>query len=316
MRHSLIILVLFAFLGLFGCARENTPPLLTIPQQAFFPEGITIDAGGNLYVGSIGKGSIIRIPKGERNAVPFIANGNGLLSIIGITADQKRNILWVCSADLGLKGLSGSAPPSVQAYSLPSGALLHAFPLESGSFPNHIAIMNDGSALVSDSFRPVIYRAQLDDVTISEWSSDPRFSKLPPNPSTLVDRIGLNGIAVGKDGMAYAVKTNTGDLFRIAINPDGTAGSVEAVALTEKLNRPDGLETLTDGSLLLVEGGDRVTRLTPQGSTFTHSIVQNGLDFPTTTVTCDNTAWVVESQLEHMGNPKEAATFRVLRVDL
>lgn len=316
MRHSLRIIMLLAFIGLFGCTRGTTPSILTIPEAAFFPEGITADAGGNLYVGSIGKGTIVRIMKGEHVAVPFITDDTGLLSIIGITADATRDILWVCSMDLGIAGLTKTAPPSVRAYSLPSGKLMQVYPLEKGAFPNHIAIMHNGNALITDSFNPVIYQARLGEQTTTVWSTDPRFAALPSNPSTFVDTIGLNGITVVNDSMVYAVKTNTGNIYRIPVNPDGTAGTVSELTPQRRLERPDGLEALADGSLLIVEGGNRLTRLMPARDGAVIATVQDGLDFPTTTVTRGKQVWVVESQLEHMKSPMDAAPFRILRVDL
>ena len=46
-----------------------------------------------------------------------------------------------------------------------------------------------------------------------------------------------------------------GELFRIAVKPDGAAGEVTKLAPSRPLTLPDMLRLLEDGRFLLVEGG-------------------------------------------------------------
>jgi hypothetical protein len=68
--------------------------VITISGEHFFPEGITVDANGAFYIGSMEHGSIARVHPGMRQAEPFIPSGaNGLVSVLGVLADDARGLL-------------------------------------------------------------------------------------------------------------------------------------------------------------------------------------------------------------------------------
>lgn len=315
MKRTVLMALALAIL-MVGCAQHRVGSEISIEEPGFFPEGVTAGPDGELYIGSVTQGTIVRVGPTSNQSETFIQGHDGLLSITGIAADPVRDVLWVCSVDLGFSGVTGTAAPSVQAYALSSGKQLKTYPLEKGAFPNHVVLGKDGAAYITDSFKPVIYRTSIQGNNIEKWLVDPQFSVLPPNPTNLVHRINLNGSAFGKDGNLYAVKTNTGELYRIGLNKDGTSGPVSVVNLPRPLDRPDGLETLADGSMLVVEAGERVVRLTPEGDSFSMKTLKDHLDFPTTTITQGKTVWVVESQFQYLGSPENAKPFKLIRIDL
>lgn len=315
--HRLQISLIALLIGLLvGCSQHLQRNEISIHEIDFFPEGVTASADGTLYVGSLFKGTIAKASMKDKQTIPFIDDPEHLMSLTGITADPKRNVLWVCSVDMGFPGITDKIAPAVVAYTLDTGRLINFFPLAKGAFPNHITIGNDGQAYITDSFLPNIYMADLATEKITTWFSDKRFEVLPPNPTSIVHRINLNGIAFGADGNIYAVKTNTGEMYKITVNENGTAVESSVVELPHQLDRPDGLETLPDGSMIVVEAGSRIVRLSPKGQSFAMETIQDNLDFPTTTITLGNDIWVAESQFQHLNSPEQAAPFRLLRVPL
>src|SRR4249919_2002748 len=71
---------------------------IAINGSRVFPESVTSDAAGNIYVGSTG-GTIYRAAAGAATAEPWIAPSahNGLTSLFGVLADDGRGLLWVCN---------------------------------------------------------------------------------------------------------------------------------------------------------------------------------------------------------------------------
>jgi len=296
------------------------PDAVSLPD-GFFPEGVAAGPDGALYVGSLSRGAILRVTKDAAAAEPFIAPGtNGLVSVIGLLADPSRDVLWACSSDPGVGDLKGSSIPALKAFRLSDGSPLASFPMGKGAFCNDMALSPDGAVYVTDSFNPVIRRASLEAGRMEVWLENPRFAGPPSKPGGIGDPFNLNGATFGTDGALYAVKTNTGELFRIAVDGAGNPASVEAVALPRPLEGPDGLKTLPDGALLVVEGANRLTRIDLSADPVTLETVGQGFDFATTTVVTEDGAWVAEGQLDKLFLPEKAKEtpkpFKLTRVSL
>jgi sugar lactone lactonase YvrE len=78
---------------------------------SLLPEGTTVDAAGNFYVGSMDQGTIFKGTAASMKADPFIAAGsNDLVSVLGLYAHDASMTLWVCSSDAGNSQRKGMAP--------------------------------------------------------------------------------------------------------------------------------------------------------------------------------------------------------------
>ncbi|MBK8286590.1 MAG: hypothetical protein IPK97_17955 [Ahniella sp.] len=85
--------------------------VMSIPGDRYFPEGITVTSDGTFFVGSLFEGCIMRARAGTNSMEPFIESGaNGLVSVLGLWADEARQTLWACSSDAGNGRLTGRAP--------------------------------------------------------------------------------------------------------------------------------------------------------------------------------------------------------------
>src|SRR5262249_50928938 len=127
------------------CGARAASNEIVIPGDHTYPESITGTSDGTLYIGSLGDGGVFRVAPGASTAEPFIAKGaSGLLSVIGILADERTGTLWVCSSDLSGLGLTiptGRKPTALWSFDLKSGSTKGSVPLPGEKqFCNDMAI--------------------------------------------------------------------------------------------------------------------------------------------------------------------------------
>jgi sugar lactone lactonase YvrE len=295
---------------------------IIIPGDRYFPEGVTVAQDGTFYVGSMYEGCIMKVPPGAKAAEPFIeAGANGLVSVLGLYADDARRILWACSADAGNGKLTGSAPVGVRAFDLKTGATRGSYDFPGGGFPNDLTVDDQGNVYVTDSWTPRVLRLSGANLslgaggsTLEEWINDPQLG---------VEQWSLNGIDFDQDSrVIYVVNQRAGKLFRIAVEPDGSAGAVTLISTSQELRRPDGLKVVGLNTLATAEGGAggiAVIRIT--GNTAEVTRVSEGLDQVATFAFYQGSAWVVENQADHFWDPANAGPdamppFRLVEVPL
>jgi sugar lactone lactonase YvrE len=293
----------------------NQTGVIVIPGDRYFPEGVTVTSGGVFFVGSLFEGCITRCPAGATQMEPFIEPGaNGLVSVLGLWADEDRNTLWACSSDAGNGKLTGSAPVGVKAFDLQTGAARGCYDFPGGGFANDLTFDRQGNLYVTDSWTPRILRLKAGGTALDEWINDPRLG---------VEQWSLNGIDFDRVSNAiYTVNQRAGQLFRISLEPDGSAGAVTLIQTSQELRRPDGLKVIGPNTLATAEGGaGGMSVITVQGSTAQVRRVAANLDGVTTFAFYRGSAWVVEGQSDHFWDPANAGPdadppFRIVEVPL
>jgi sugar lactone lactonase YvrE len=288
---------------------------ITIPGDRFFPEGVTVTQDGTFYVGSMEQGCIFKVPPGARQAEPFIeAGANGLVSVLGLYANEGQGTLWACSADAGNGRLAGGAPVGVKAFDLKTGASKGSYDFPGGGFPNDLTLDNQGNLYVTDSWTPRILRLPAGGPALEEWINDPQLG---------VEQWSLNGIDVdNNERVIYTVNQRAGQLFRIAIQPDGNAGAVTVLDTSLPLRRPDGLKLIATDTLATSEGGaGGIALIKVMGNNAEVTRVLEGLDNVTTFAFYQGSAWIVEGQSDHFWDPARVGPaadppFRVVEVPL
>ena len=294
---------------------NNQTGVIIIPGDRYFPEGVTVTSEGVFFVGSLFEGCIMRCPAGADRMEPLIESGsNGLVSVLGLWADEGHNTLWACSSDAGNGKLTGSAPVGIKAFDLQTGAAKGSYDFPGGGFANDLTIDSQGNLYVTDSWSPRILRLQADGTALTEWINDPQLG---------VEQWSLNGIDFDSMNNAiYTVNQRAGQLFRIAVESDGSAGAVTLIETSQELRRPDGLKVIGPNTLATAEGGaGGMAIISVNGDTAQVQRVEADLDGVTTFAFYQGNAWVVEGQSDHFWDPDNAGPdadppFRIVEVSL
>lgn len=223
------------------------------PGQGQFPESITIDARGSVYFSGFG-GSIWRVvPDGNHQPTLFAtvpvppppANCRPLGVKFG-----PDGYLYTTSACF-------MTNPSVsQVWRIsPTGEVEEYARLDPNGAPNDLAFDNAGNLFVTDGQLGVVWKigpgGEARNVVPTVWLASPL---LAPNPS---DPGAPNGISVGANGIAFdAGKRNlyvgnfdNGQVLKIAVGCDGSAGAVTTFASDARLKGLDGIAFDARGTL-------------------------------------------------------------------
>ena len=234
---------------------------ITIHEDGPNAESMTSTADGALIFGSMSKAEIFRAAKGAATAEVWITPGTkGLQRILGVYADQRGNTLWACS--------SGN-PTALKTFDLASGAAKASYDFPGGTGTcNDIAIATDGTVYATDTSGNRIVRLPKGGAALELWSADPKLAG------------GIDGIAMGNDQTVYINTFFSGHLVRIAVAQDGKAGAVAELTLSQPITRPDGMRSVTQNTMLLVEGSGKLDRVTIQGDGAKIEVLKEGLEAP------------------------------------
>jgi sugar lactone lactonase YvrE len=276
-----------------GVAYGQTAPV-GIPDKSF-PESLTSTKDGTLYMGSFNLGGVVKAsPDGK--AEQFIKPGaNGSRSVLGVLADEKSGTLYVCSNDItgfGVPGPGDTKGTWLKTFDLATGVPKGSFAFKDPkSLCNDIAVGSDGTAYVTDSLNPIVYRLKPSGSALEVWATDPALTPAK-------DGVGLDGIAFGSDGNLYVTTYIPAALFRIAVK-DGKAGAVTALKSSRALDHADAMRTFGD-SLLLIEGAGRLDKVTVTGDEAKIETVKDGFTEPVSVTQVGNTGWVAEGKLSYI----------------
>lgn len=268
-------------------ADAPAPSALTLPGNAYYPENLYAAADGTLYVGSLGTGEVVKFAPGSTTPVPFIAAGDPT-GVSGVYVSGSA--LWLCAVDLS------TSPPTteVRSYDLTTGAKTASYPFSQPAFCNDLLIDSASNLFVTDSFGAV-WKLAKGSATLAVWSND---SKLAPPAAS---GFGADGIALDGAGNLWVSNFSAGQLLRIPINADGTAGAAVPLTVTPTLGTPDGMRWLGANTIVLADGqaGD-VTQVEISGTTGIATAIGTGLNGPTSVVKVGSTYWVTEGQIGHL----------------
>lgn len=271
MKHiTAIHLALVAGLSIASVAGAQERTEVTLADTGVMAENITSSRDGTVYFGSMTKGTIYRAAPGAARAEPWIlASTAGLTRVLGVLADDRSNTLWVCqNATDGRGGAPVTGQTALRAFDLKSGAAKGTYPFPANSgVCNDIAISANGTAYVSESFGGRIHRLRPGGTALEVWAHD--------SALTVID-----GVAVLADGAVYANNFMSGKLYRVPVNPDGSAGALVPIETPQPFVRPDGLRSAGPRTLLQAEQQGRITELTINGNRAEVRVLRDGLTRP------------------------------------
>jgi Cu-Zn family superoxide dismutase len=286
----LVLAVLAASAGLAG-AGIGRPAEYTIPGDRVCPEGIAIERGSRaIYVGSTTDGTIFRGDLREPALVPLAPGGaDGRTTAIGLEADRRGRLF-----------VAGGPTGKVFVLSTRDGATRQVLDTQRTDvgFLNDLALTRD-AAYVTDSQRPVLYRAPLGrrgepTGTIEPWLD------FTGTPFEYEAGFNANGIVKARRGrFLLVIQSNTGELFRI----DTRTKQVVQVDLGgASLTNGDGL-LLRGRTLYVVRNQQELIVPVRLSRDLTRGRVGNGvtseaLRFPTTIASDGRRLLVVNSQFD------------------
>ncbi len=143
-------------------ARAPRTPLsdvaVSIAEEGLIAEGIAADPrDGAIYVGSIAKRKIVRVPASGAASDFAAGEASGLGEVLGMKVDPARSFLWAVS---NVKAAAGEAARStLQAFDLATGAPRVSVAIdEPKHLLNDLAVADDGSVFVTDSEAGSVFR--------------------------------------------------------------------------------------------------------------------------------------------------------------
>jgi streptogramin lyase len=298
MRHSRqtvrrIFLTVVTLTSLSALVRAQDRTEVTINDTGVQAENLTSSQDGTVYFGSTAKGTIYRAAPDASQADPWIqAAAAGLTNVLGLLVDDKTHTLWVCQNNTGGRG---GAPvvgqTALRSFDLKSGTAKGTYPFPSnGGVCNDMAVASDGTVYVTESFANRVHRLRPGAAALDAWITDPQLGA-------------IDGIALLADGAVYVNTFMSGQLFRIPVNPDGSAGTLTRIETSVPLNRPDGLRTVGPQTLIQAEAQGRVTELTVKGNRAEVRVLQEGLTAASGVTVVGSTAFVLIERAKAVAVP-------------
>jgi sugar lactone lactonase YvrE len=289
-------------------AASTGPTEITLPGTRVFPESITSTSDGTLIIGSLGHGDILRIAPGKSIADEWIKPGTGGLNgVLGVYADQKGKLLWVCSNNLEGKGEA----TAVMAFDLKAGTPKGTYPLPGkGPLCNDIAVASDGTAYISDTQLASILMLKPGAKSLEVAAKDPLLA-------------GADGLAFGDKTTLYVNSVTTGKILRLDLGADGKSKNIRDLKLSRTLDRPDGMRAIGAHRLLLAENSGKMDIVTFEGPEKENAVIQTvkeGLESTPGVTATRGTAWIVEGKLNYRNDPnlkdKDPGSFKMYAVPL
>jgi sugar lactone lactonase YvrE len=275
---------------------------VVVPGATDFPESMHASADGTLYFSSFAGARIWRAKPGETTASEFIKPGaNGLSSALGVLADDKSNTLYVCSNDTSAFGIvlpTGDTPTALKLFDLKTGEPKGSVPLPGkATLCNDMAVASDGTAYATDSFAGHILRLKPGASEFEVWAHDARWD-VPGKPQ-------LDGIAILPDGAVYANVFEGDGLYRVAVNADGSAGTITKLQTSRPLYHSDGLRAFGPNRLIEVEGETRgfVDLITVDGDEAKVETLKDGFQGPVSLAQVGDTIFVLDVPLKYLLDP-------------
>lgn len=292
---SFRIAVLGAVAAMSACASAppEEPQDIRIAGERVFPESITSDAAGNIYVGSLG-GIIYRAAAGSAVAEPWVTpdEQNGLLSLFGVLADDRHGVLWTCSNPNSFGPPDPSAGSSVVAFDLASGAHEASYPFPAGPAAcNDMAVAADGTLYVTDTAQGRIF-------SLDEGADSLELFAQGEN------LVGVDGIAFAADGTMYINNVRANLVQRVDRDEGGAYVGLTDLTLSQPVGGPDGLRPVGGSRFLQAEGGGgRVALIEVSGDSATVTPVRTDLESSPGVTRVGSVGYATEGKINYLIDP-------------
>jgi len=289
-RAFALVIIVAAAAGLQAADRTE----ITFTDGKIFPESLTSTKNGTIYFGSLGQDSVYRATGKEEKASVWIQpKSNGLMTVLGVFADEPAGTLWVCaSATGGRGGTPVVGETALKAFNLKDASFKASYPFPNGGLCNDIAVAKDGTVYATDTTGARVLRLKKGATAFEAWAAD----------AMLLGTV--DGVALLADGNVYVNSVGQGTLLRIPVKADGSAGAITKLETSRPLTQPDGMRSVGSKTMLLVEGAGRLDEVTINGDKAEVKVLREGLTGPTAVTVAGGTAYVAEARLNFRNDPK------------
>jgi sugar lactone lactonase YvrE len=259
---------------------------ITFADARIFPESLTSTKNGDLYFGSLGQDAVYRATSKATQATTWIKpKSNGLTTVLGVMADEKAGVLWVCtSASGGRNGAPYVGETALKAFNLKDASFKASYAFPGNGLCNDIAVAKDGTVYAADTIQARVLRLKKGANALDVWATDAMLLA------------GADGLALLADGNLYVNSVTQSTLLRIDVNKDGSAGKITKLTPSRPLMGPDGMRSVGNKTLLLVEGG-RLDEVTIDGDKAEIKVLKEGMPGITAVTLTGGTAYVTEAKL-------------------
>ncbi len=285
-----------ALLALSSCSEKAAEiDRIAFENPDAFPESITSNADGALFIGSAGDGSVYRANPGDALATVWISQAqSGVGALLGVFTDEASKTLYACSIAAGAPPEDADALSALYAFDLNTGATKAKYPLPDGAkaLCNDIAVGASGAVYVSETMNGRVLRLAPGGEQLEVWAADERLG-------------GVNGIAAGSDGALYVNTFMSGKFFRIPVEADGAAGALSELTPSSPLNRPDGLRAIGGMKFLQAEAGGRICEIEISGDQAIVTPLKTGQGWSGVT-RAKGRIWAVNPKAEYRMDPSLA----------
>jgi sugar lactone lactonase YvrE len=243
------------------------------PTAGEFPESITTDAVGNLYVSMFVLDQVRRIdPTGHQILVAQMVAG---ATPAGLKMSPSGT-LYVAATGFSLA--TGHTDPATRGvYRIGRDGSVGRMPgTQAILFPNDLAFDNVGNVYVTDPVGGALWRIDRQG-SVGIWIADPL---LQGTGELLGFPYGVNGIAFA-DGRLIVSNTERGTLVAIPVRADGSAGQPEVLTNAPALLGVDGIALDIHGTVYAaVNGQDTLIAVRPDGPIEVLATGADGLNQP------------------------------------
>ena len=267
---------------------------ITFADGRIFPESLTSTKDGAIYFGSLGQDAVYRAAPKESVATVWIKpKTSGLQTVLGVFADERAGVLWVCtSAGGGRNGAPVVGETALKAFNLKDASLKASYPFPGNGLCNDVAVAKDGTVYVTDTTQGRVLRLKKGATALDVWLTD------------AMVLAGADGIALLADGSVYVNSVSQSTLMRVPVKADGSAGAITKLEPSRPLMGPDGMRSVGSKTMLLVEGG-RLDEVTINGDKAEIKVLKEGMTGPTAVTLVNNTAYITEARLNLRNNANQ-----------
>ena len=297
-------------LAVLSFATATNAQDIPFTANELYPEGIAYSKKQDaFFVSSLHYGKIGKVTR--KGVYTQFIDDKDLVSTIGIHANQKANLLYVCVSDPGVSVKTDKTTQmklaKLIAYDLTTGKRKFTVDLgvlnaAGGNFANDVDFDVAGNCYVTNSASPIIYKITPKGVA-SIFATSENWKK---------EGFNLNGIVVHPNGYLIAAQSNTGELYKVSIKNPTEITKINA----DIMLGADGIFLNGNNELMVISNASKQVYQLNSTDEFTNAktlkTAPTQMTFPTTGIVVNKKYYVLNAKLDEIFNPKATRTSNFL----